>query len=868
MPSLRLQISTALAVVGVAAVQSNGLDPLCVMPEYDGTGRACDVDEDCCAGNPCVEGKCKSSDWDSSAVEAAYLAHLAVADIVSEVLMVSDNLHAASEGVAAASGKLKELAEAEKAKLMAGAKAIEENAAGQANATASEMKTPLPEVSDSVKSAYDSAKGAAYNVKSKFESNPESAADKATSTYYKAKSDVEALSETSKEDAQKAVDSAKDAIQDAKADAAAQVNSTKEAAHDAYDSVAAKVQHAKKDATDAAADVAGAAKEKFDELKTKATAGMEQAKTSDKAKAVQTKFEELKKNVTAKADKHRSINAKAAMGADSYSSYHAKFVPKGDSKSAGAPYDYSKFTKSAGAKGASSYDVSKLVNSAGVAGSFDYSQYTGMGTGGSSGAKASHKKKASGVAPVGGFDWSKYMGAGAGAGAGAHGKKSASAGGPFDYSKYMGAVGGGGGGVAGTGKAGATNPSDMGGFDYSKFVPGTVTPAADEAHGKSKGKGKDEGAATGVAGSAVDYQKFVPAGTTSGTPGLKGTNMASKAPSGFSYDQYMGKLKGTGGYTDPSASGSSSYDWSKTVPKMPAVSNAADYSGQQGMTMGDAQKPGTEGAPCGVTPYKDFGKCSKSLTCVNNMMYSAMAPGKCSKKSHSNSNTINNAVQTPEAAMAMALPRPGGLNGPCGNWTLGNMHFGPCHHDLECTEQTDVMLTFFGKELRFPNLCKESETEAAESSDYTTAPTSLEVASTLTPTTTDQDDSVELVNNMVEKNSSNIHANAAPAAVKAAAGHVADAANTAALEAADAAEVLAAKLIAAAAKVREAAGQLKKEATTKPESLASEPVAMLGGSQTQITGSHTFLTLVSLAAVAGAVFVYRSRDSHAYRRVQ
>eukprot|EP01084_Bolivina_argentea_P004611 8774_1 len=40
---------------------------------------------------------------------------------------------------------------------------------------------------------------------------------------------------------------------------------------------------------------------------------------------------------------------------------------------------------------------------------------------------------------------------------------------------------------------------------------------------------------------------------------------------------------------------------------------------------------GSDGAPCGSTPYKDFGKCNAGLTCERKSLFSSFAPGRCKK---------------------------------------------------------------------------------------------------------------------------------------------------------------------------------------------------------------------------------------------
>ena len=39
--------------------------------------------------------------------------------------------------------------------------------------------------------------------------------------------------------------------------------------------------------------------------------------------------------------------------------------------------------------------------------------------------------------------------------------------------------------------------------------------------------------------------------------------------------------------------------------------------------------PGSEGAPCGSTPYRDYGKCNAGLTCQRKSIFTSFAPGTC-----------------------------------------------------------------------------------------------------------------------------------------------------------------------------------------------------------------------------------------------
>jgi len=393
-------------------------------------------------------------------------------------------------------------------------------------------------------------------------------------------------------------------------------------------------------------------------------------------------------------------------------------------------------------------------------------------------------------------------------------------------------------------------------YDYSKYSGGAAAGGGASASGKSTkshkaGKGSDAGGAQ--AGGGFDYSKYMSGGKTMNAAAQVDdgkSKQQDEEPGKFDYHKFMKHLADV---------------------KLASTNNAAS-------SQNDA---GEEGGPCGITPYKDFGKCKPKLKCQVTPLFSAYAPGKCVKKpapavvgvpNTNNAADSNNdgagdvgaAIgKTAKTEAGMINNHPGSLNGPCGKWALGGMDFGSCVDGLECVDQDDVKLTFNGHEYGFPSVCKN-----------TTVSSDADVVANVADdddTSTDADSSDDYDQQGLSRDDMHKAADA-----------VADAANSAALRAADAAEVLANKLLAAAAKVREAAAKLKAEAAQLQDDHSGAggdddvaPAVVDGqgvGDEVSMIASkpgssHWMVYILAIVAVIGAAYAYRSHSENQYHRI-
>jgi hypothetical protein len=498
-----------------------------------------------------------------------------------------------------------------------------------------------------------------------------------------------------------------------------------------------------------------------------------------------------------------------------------------------------------------------VAPAAGGSGSFDYSKFMGGKSGGAS--------------PGG--DWEKFIPGKKNATNSAAAPGGAPGMGSFDYKSAMGQKKGGKGGAAGpdwgafmpgakmatTNSAAAAAPASpgAGGFDWGSFMPGA----------KDAGKkGDKKDAASSSPAGAFDYSKFM------GGAGVKlaTTNNAAAASSspsgGFDYSKFMAKLADRNMAAGGAPGGG--FDWSKFVPKMNGTSKLVNSAAEAAAPPADGAAPpadgaappaepapGTEGAPCGATPYKDFGSCNKKLKCERHKLFTDFAPGKCvaADAPPASVNNVADATSTSAGDLAKMMKADfkaaGSAGGPCGKWELGGMDFGDCKDDLLCVENNDVSLTYFGKSYKFPNTCKEPPVGATPVAALAGGlPTSVHLGEASTDADADADDTLTADD------------------VKAAAKKVAEAANKAALDAADAAEVMAKKLLAAAAQVRDAAAKLKAEADGLVATDSTEDTTAMLAS-TPEGGSHWMLTSVAVIAAGSGLYVWRKREAHAYQRI-
>lgn len=393
--------------------------------------------------------------------------------------------------------------------------------------------------------------------------------------------------------------------------------------------------------------------------------------------------------------------------------------------------------------------------------------------------------------------------------------------------------------------AGTAGASAGGGFDYQKFMPGASSKtvnmkAASGPSGSSYGPPK--GAANSGTQGGFDYSKFT---------GQKLANMAAAGFPGVS-----GGASLSGGGSVPGATGGGSiggggsvggFDWSKFVPHTHANAthhvpgqttnvsahgtNMSVYAGSDDSTTssssssstmqssddnseGNSTKPGAEGAPCGTTPYKDFGACNRGLKCETHPLFTSFAPGKCVKKP-ARRMLRDGPSADDKTPMKFPVTTPGGFGGPCGVWKLGNMDFGGCKDDLSCVEQNQITFTFYDTTYGLPNICKNSSDASSSdlskgfAKDFTK---SFSMAAVENDVDTDDDAGPDYFDYGADMD--------IDSATKAA-HDVVGKANEASLKAADEAELLAHKLLAAVAQVRAAAAELAKEAAN-PHGNASD----------------------------------------------
>jgi len=386
--------------------------------------------------------------------------------------------------------------------------------------------------------------------------------------------------------------------------------------------------------------------------------------------------------------------------------------------------------------------------------------------------------------------------------------------------------------------------------DWQKYIPGFG------------GKNNKNSASGGF-----HYEKYVP-----GSKKQKEKNNAINMAASFDFSEYMGGSGSSGGNSGSNASkkgqgGGSSFDWHKYVPgggtdDKKNVNMAAsdpdtakekdtDKGMDQGQGQDQGQKPGTEGAPCGKTPYKDFGGCKKKYHCETHPLFTSFAPGKCVDKMDRRRMLIEQ-DESPSGhhAHQMKTSTPGDEGGPCGEWKLGGMDFGQCKDDLVCMEQKQVMLTFFDETYGLPSICKNKSTVTEDGEKY-----SLLVSGDDGEDDDDDDDDYD------DNDEGSVDA------MKEEAKMISKKASDAAMQAADQAELIGNKLLAAAAKVKEAAAKLSEEATMEEEDSNGKDVSML---EIPVEAARSNVFSFSLVAVGAtiAAFLYRkSVSQQTYRRI-
>ncbi|GBG28773.1 Hypothetical Protein FCC1311_049942 [Hondaea fermentalgiana] len=783
----------ALAVLATAEARP------CVLPVYasgppgsPATGAdKCESSEECCGDLVCNEAHhcVPAGKTNMTAKEAAYVAHLVIEDCVNHAVAMSLDLESASQAIANASHAVK-------------------NAAGKAK--------------DNVNKAIDKASDKAKDIAQKIKNEKDKKADQASD----------------------AKDRVSEAAGDAKDRASKNMDDLKQKSHDVIANATAHFINMKaKTSGDGGAGASGAGGasaagdyDKFYKGYMKGASGSpngDSKKSDSKASGSASTGGaggagagfDYQKYVPGSKDSSKTVNMKKK---DDDSTSASAGAGTGGSGGAGGGFDYQKYIPG-------SKDSSKTVN---MKKKKDDSASAGASTGGAGGAG-------------GGFDYQKYV-----PGSKDDDKKkksksdksdsssSSSGGAGFDYQKYVPgskdssktvnlrassnetkhSVSAG----ASTGGAGGAG----GGFDYQKFIPGgsSSSGSSSDKSGKSKASGSAGTGGSGGAGGGFDYQKFMPGGS-------KMVNMRSSSSSGssgsmasFDYSKFTGQKlanmaaaanAGTGAGGAGGAGGG--FDWQKFIPKgssdskkgddktmqIPALNMTVPANGANSTntTSTDKKDSGSDGAPCGVTPYKDFGACKKGFHCETHPLFTSFAPGKCVKKPKRR--MLNARALT---SKEMPVTTPGGLNGPCGIWNLGSMDFGECKDDLECVHQEHISLTFYGKTYGLPNICKNGTNVEHYAMDR---PSVENVDSSDDDSSSDAEYSSYADGAMGAGGGGGADANMGPIdidAVNKAAHNVAEKANDASLKAADEAELLAHKLLAAVAQVRAAASQLAKEA--------------------------------------------------------
>jgi hypothetical protein len=627
---MRCAVAALGAGAALVVLGARGAEALCVLPAFGGEGRSCAADAECCGAARCVARKCVV-DGDAaaplSAAGSAAVAHLMAQGAAVEVAMVADFLNNAAAGVAAASDKL------EKSKAAAAAKASGmSEAAAAAQAKAKELleqsKAALAKLKEQADAAKLKASAEAAALKEKalaamHAKTVETQAKLAEAVHLASADKGQEMTPEQKQAfkdkmlaLQKAADEAMDALKVKLADVGAGVGAKAEAAAASDPSL--------KDSADA---VASKATEVADKS----------AATIDRIKA---KYHEIMRNITSRVALARNVENKAATKAFSPKGTPVVHKAGGAAPGSAAPgggFSYGGFTMGGSGTAAPGGAAGAAGPGAG-SGASGFGAYIpsmpglpglpGPTTKKTADAPEVEDKAAAPAAPA------------AGAGAGAS---------PFDYKSFMPGAGGAG---------GAASP-----FDYAKFIPGGAAKNATTAVPDAKSKGKNKNSAVVLAGEeavAPEVNDAAGAAAPGGFAGA-GAKAAKTRMVGFKMMAEIVQMETATGVEDAvvtedrqfnfgvfiaevasvnvAASAYPAPDWTKFAPPMPsnkAAATAAAPAATQPSEQGgpEAQPaPGAEGAPCGMTPYKDFGECNKGLHCQVTPLFSAFAPGKCVPKS-------------------------------------------------------------------------------------------------------------------------------------------------------------------------------------------------------------------------------------------